>query len=73
MAQTEDNAQCCPMCVVDITDTKALQQQDRFCTRIAKMIEDPKRRFNERDSCGYDTDGLLYHINKEMVKSIKPL
>ena len=25
MTWTEDNAQCCPMCVVDITDTKALQ------------------------------------------------
>ena len=42
MTQTYDNTQCCPVCVVDITDTKALQQEDRFCTRIAKMMEDPK-------------------------------
>ena len=59
------------MCVVDITDTKTLQQQDRFCTRIAKMMEDPKNRFNERDSYGYDTDGLLYHVNKENGKQYK--
>ena len=32
MTQTEDNAQYSPMCVADITDTKALQQQDRFGT-----------------------------------------
>ena len=54
MTQTEDNTQCCLMCVVDITDTKALQQQDRFCTTIAKMMENPKSRFNEKDSYGYD-------------------
>ena len=69
--QTEDNTQCCPLCVVDITDTKALQEQDRFCTRIAKMMEDPKGRFNERDSYGYDNTGLLYHINKENGKEYK--
>ena len=71
MTQTEDNVQCCPMCGVDIIDTKALQQQDRFCTRIAKMMEDPKSRFKERDSYGYDTDGLLYHIHKENRKEYK--
>ena len=71
MIQTEDNTQCCPMCVGDITDTKALQQQVRFCTRIAKMMEDPKSRFNERDWYGYDTAGLLYHINKENGKEYK--
>ena len=70
MTQTEDNAQYCPMSVVDITDTKALQQ-DRFCTRIAKMMEDPMSRFNERDSYGYDSAGLLYHINKENGKEYK--
>ena len=66
MTKTEDNTQCCQMCVPDITDSKALQQQDRFCTRIDKMMEDPKSRFNERDSYGYDSTGLLYHINKEI-------
>ena len=71
MTQTADNTQCCPLCVVDITDTKALQQQDRFCTRIAKMMEDPKSRFNERDSYGWDSTGLLYHINTENGKEYK--
>ena len=71
MRQTEDNTQHYPLCVVDITDTKALQQQERFCTRIAKMMEDPKNRFNERDSYGYDRTGLLSHINKENGKEYK--
>ena len=65
VTQTEDNTQCCPLYIVDITDTKALQQQYRFCTIIAKMMENPKIRFNEWDSYGYDSTGLLYHINKE--------
>ena len=59
------------MCEVDITNTKALQQQDRFCTRIIKMMEDPQSRFNERDSYGYDNTGLLYHINKENGREYK--
>ena len=42
-----------------------------FFTRIAKMMEDPKNRFNERDSYGYDSAGLLYHINKENGKEYK--
>ena len=71
MTQTEDNTHCCPLCVVDITDTKVLQQQDQFCTRIAKMMEEPKSRFNGRDSDGYDSTGLLYHINKENGKEYK--
>ena len=37
------------------------------------MMEDPKSRFNERDSYGYDTDGLLYHINKENGKEYKAI
>ena len=69
MTQTEDNAPYCPMCVVDITDTKVLQQQDRFCTRIAKMMEDPKSRFNGRASYGYDS--TYYLINKENGKEHK--
>ena len=35
------------------------------------MMEDPKSRFNERDSCGYDSSGLLYHITKENGKEYK--
>ena len=73
MTQTKDNTHCCPLCVVDKTDTKPLQQQDRFYTRIVKMMEDPKSRFNERDSYGYDSTGLLYHINKENGKEYKAI
>ena len=58
----------CPLCEVDLTDTKALQQSDKHCIRIAKMMEDPRSRFHERDSFGYDDIGLLYHINRENGK-----
>ena len=71
MTQAEDNAQCCSMYVVNVTDTKVQQEQDRFCTGVAKMMEDPKSRFHERDLYGYDTDGLLYHISKENGKEYK--
>ena len=36
--QTEDDAVCCPLCEVDLTDTKALQQEDKHCIRIAKLM-----------------------------------
>ena len=71
--QTEREMQCCPMCEFDITDTKALQQQDRFCTSIAKMMEHPKSRLNEGDSYGYENTGLLYHINKENGREYKAI
>ena len=51
--QTEDDI-CCPLCEVDLTDTKSLQQEDKHCIRISKLIVDPKSRFHERDSYGYD-------------------
>ena len=40
--QTEDDTICFPLCKVDLTDTKTLQQEDRYCTRIAKILFDPK-------------------------------
>ena len=49
---------CCPLCEVDLTDTKALQQSDNHCIRIAKLLEDPKSRFHKRDSYGYDDAGF---------------
>ena len=62
---------CCSLCEVDLTDTKALQQTDKHYIRITKLIADPKSRFNERDSCGYDDSGLLYHLNRENGKEFK--
>ena len=40
--QTEDDT-CCPLCEVDLTDTKTLQQEDKHCTRIAKLLNEPKQ------------------------------
>ena len=34
-------------------------------------MEDPRSRFCERDSYGYDDIGLLYHINRENGKEYK--
>ena len=62
--QTEADT-CCPLCKVDLTDTKTLQQEGKHCIRISKLIADPKSRFHERDSYGYDDKGILYHINRE--------
>ena len=54
-----------------MTNTKALQQSDKHCIRISKLMEDPRSRFHERDSYGYDNTGLLYHINRENGKEYK--
>ena len=62
---------CCPLCEVELTDTKALQQTDKHCIRIANLMKDPKSRFHERESYGYDEEGLLYHLNKENGKEYK--
>ena len=40
---------CCPLCEADLTDTKSLQQEDKHCIRISKLIADPKSRFHEGD------------------------
>ena len=32
----------CPLCEVELTDTKALQQSDKHCIRIAKLMKDPR-------------------------------
>ena len=34
-------------------------------------MEDPKRRFHEKDSYGYDDTGLLYHVNRENSREYK--
>ena len=61
------------MCEVDLTDTKTLQQADKHCIRIAKLMNDPKTRFHERDSYGYDDKGILYHINRENGREYKAM
>ena len=68
--QTEDDT-CCPLCEVDLTDTKSLQQEDKHCIRISKLIADPKSRFRESDSYGYDNKGILHHINRENGREYK--
>ena len=50
---------------------KALQQSGKQCIRIDKLMEDPRSRFHEKDSYGYDDIGLLYHINRGNGKEYK--
>ena len=63
--QVEVDENCCPLYEVDLTDTKALQWSDKHCIRIAKLMEDPRSRFHERDSYGYDDDDGLYIPHKQ--------
>ena len=67
----EKDNDSCPLSKVELTDTKALQQSEKHCIRIAKLMEDPKSRSHERDSYGYDDTGLLYHIKRENGKEYK--
>ena len=69
--QTEDDTVYCPLCEVDLTDTKALQQEDKHCIRIAKLMADPTSRYNERDSYVYDDKAILYHISRDNGKEYK--
>ena len=71
--KAEVGEDCCPLCEVDLTDAKALQQSDKHCIRIVKMLEDPRSRFHERDSYGYDNTGLLYHINSKNSKEYEAM
>ena len=71
ITKVEVGEDCCPLCEVDMTNIKALQQSDKQCIRIVKLMEDPRSRFDERESYGYDDDGLLYHINRENGKEYK--
>ena len=69
--KVEVGGDCCPLCEVDLTNTKTLQQSDDHRIRIAKLLEDPRSRFHKRDSYGYDNAGLLYHINRENGKEYR--
>ena len=58
--KVEVGEDCCPLCEVELTSVKALQQSDKHYIRIARLMEDPRSRFHKRDSYGYDDTGLLY-------------
>ena len=62
---------CCSLYEIDLTNTKELWQSDKHCISIATLMADPKGRFNERDSYGYDDSGLFYHLNRENGKEFK--
>ena len=68
--QTEGDT-CCPLCEVDLTDTKSLQQEDKHCIRISKLIADPKSRFHERDSYGMMTKEYYITLIEKMVENTR--
>ena len=37
--EVEEESTCCPLCEIELTDTEALQQEDRFCKMIASLLE----------------------------------
>ena len=37
----------CRLCEVEMTDTKALQNEDKHCIRIKNLMEDPNSKFPE--------------------------
>ena len=55
--KVEVGEDCCPLCEVDLTNTKALQQSNKHCIRIAKLLEGPRSRFHKRNSYWYDDTG----------------
>ena len=68
--KVEVGEDCCPLCEVDLTNTNALTS---IASELPKLIEDPRSRFYERDSCGSDDNGLLYLINRETGKKYKAM
>ena len=71
--EVEEYSTCFPLCEIELTDAKALQQEDRFCKMTASLLEDPMSKFHERDSYGYTNDGFLYYISRENGKEYKAL
>ena len=69
--EVEEESTCCPLCEIELIYTKALQQEDRFCKMIERLLEDPKSKCHERDLYVYTNGSLLYHISRENGKEYK--
>ena len=50
----------CRLCKIEMTDTKALQNEDKHCIRIKKLMEDPNSKFPERNRYCYENELLCY-------------
>ena len=60
----------CRLCEVEMTDTKALQNEDKHCIRIKNLMEDPNSKFPERNRYCYE-NGLLCYKTLDMGKKIQ--
>ena len=50
----------CRLCEVEMTDIKALQNEDKHCIRIKNLMEDPNSKFPERNRYCYENELLCY-------------
>ena len=44
----------CRLCEVDMTDTKALQSEDKHCVRIENLLKDQNSKFPDKQRYCYD-------------------
>ena len=50
----------CRLCEIEMTDTKALQNEDKHCIRIKNLMEDQNSKFPERNRYCYENELLCY-------------
>ena len=50
----------CRLCEVDMTDTKALQEEDKHCIRIKNLMKDPNSKFPDRNRYCFENELLCY-------------
>ena len=70
-----DMAVECRLCEVKMTDTKALQNEDKHCIRIKNLMEDPNSKFPERNRYCYENELLCYKtldMGKEYKAVVAP-
>ena len=65
----------CRLCEVNMTDTKALQAEDKHCKRIKSLLQDPNSTLPDRNSYCYKNELLCYKtldMGKEYTAVVVP-
>ena len=65
----------CRLCEVDMTDTKALQSEDKHCVRIENLLKDQNSKFPDKQRYCYDNQLLCYKtfdMGKEYIAVVVP-
>ena len=50
----------CRLCEIEMTGIEALQNEDKHCIKIKKLMEDPNCKFPERNRYCYENELLCY-------------